>query len=288
MPVDHFVTTQDGLRLYACGYGDRTAPSPAVVCLPGLTRTGADFEALARALAHAPHHPRHVVAVDSRGRGRSDYDPDWRKYTVAVELADVLAVLTALEIERAVIVGTSRGGILAILLASARPDLVAGIVLNDIGPVIEPRGLAYIKSYVGKLPAPQSFEHAADILRQVFGAQFPGLCARDWMDFARRTFKEQQGKLVPAYDARIANTLDDIDLGRPIPSLWREFDALAGIPMMLIRGENSELLSRATVAMVQERRPDIEVVEVPGQGHPPLLTDSETIQAIGAFVSRCR
>jgi pimeloyl-ACP methyl ester carboxylesterase len=288
MPTDHFIPTPDGLRLYARSYGNRTSSGLAMVCLPGLTRTGADFETLASTLANEVDDPRHVVVIDSRGRGRSDYDSDWRNYIVAVELSDVMTVLGALKIDRAVVVGTSRGGILAMLLASQRPEMVAGIVLNDIGPAIEARGLAHIKSYVGKLPQPQSFEHGADILRRVFGAQFPRLSARDWIDFARRTFKEQHGKLVPTYDVRLANTLDEIDLTKPLPPLWREFDALAHVPMMLIRGANSELLSTATVSSVRERRPDIEIIEIPDQGHAPLLTDGETIQRIGAFVGRRR
>jgi pimeloyl-ACP methyl ester carboxylesterase len=258
-----------------------------VVCLPGLARTGADFEVLAMALAGDRKRPRYVVTMDYRGRGLSDYDRNPFNYNFAIELADVQAVLTALDIGPAVFVGTSRGGILSMLLASARPTVIAGVVLNDIGPVIEVQGLARIKSYVGNLPEPKSFSDGAKILRRVFAAQFPKLSDDDWDAFSRRAFKEQDGRLRPTYDVRIARTLQGIDLGRPFPSLWVEFDALAGVPAMVIRGANSDLLSPATVAAMRARRPDLDAIEVPDQGHAPLLVEPETIAHIGLFIARC-
>jgi pimeloyl-ACP methyl ester carboxylesterase len=287
MPTSHFISAQDGLRLHVRAYGPRAAPSLPVVCLPGLARTSADFDTLAAALAANTDAPRRVIAMDYRGRGRSDYDCNPRNYSFAVELADVLAILTALGIGRAVFVGTSRGGILAMLLASARPAAIAGIVLNDIGPVIEARGLARIKSYLGKLPQPRDFEDGAEILSRLFAAQFPKLSKDEWRAFARRSFKDQNGRLVPTYDVKLAKTLDGIDLSRALPPLWKEFDALAGVPLMVIRGANSDVLSPATVAAMRARRPDIVMVEVPDQGHAPLLADDEVIRKIGGFIDVC-
>src|SRR6476620_8206570 len=139
-PVSHFITTQDGLKLHVRAYGSSATSALPVVCLPGLTRTGADFDTLASALADGAERPRYVLALDYRGRGRSDYDSNPDNYSLPVELADVISVLTALEISKAVFVGTSRGGLLTMLLGSARPAVLAGVVLNDIGPVIEPAG----------------------------------------------------------------------------------------------------------------------------------------------------
>src|SRR5215510_6433591 len=202
-----FVSAQDGLRLHVRAHGARTNRALPVVCLPGLARTTADFDALAVALASDRERPRRVLALDYRGRGKSDYDRKPANYSLQVELADVLSVLTALGIGRAVFVGTSRGGILTMLLAVARPTAIAGCVLNDIGPVIELEGLMRIKGYVGKLPQPASFGEAADALRQRFGSHFPKWNDADWRAFAHRTFKEDGGRIVPDYDLALATVL---------------------------------------------------------------------------------
>jgi len=285
--VSQIITSHDGLKLHISAYGARPPTALPVVCLPGLARTGADFDALATALAGDSKRPRYVVTMDYRGRGRSDYDRNPLSYNLANELADLLSVLTALDTGPAVIVGTSRGGILAMLLASVRPTAIAGVVLNDIGPVIEVQGLARIKSYVGNLPEPKSFADGAEILRRLFASQFPNLSEDDWMAFSKRAFKEQRGRLVPTYDVRIAKTLQAIDLGRPLQSLWVEFDALSRLPLMVIRGANSDVLSPATVEAMRARRAQLDFIEVPDQGHAPLLVEHETMGSIGSFIERC-
>ena len=282
-----FITAQDGLRLHVRAWGPRLAALLPVVCLPGLARTVADFETLASALASGANGPRSVLALDLRGRGRSDYDRNPKNYNVQVELADVLAVLTALAVDQAVFIGTSRGGILTMLLAVARPTALAGCVLNDVGPVIETVGLMRIKSYVGKLPQVASLHEAADVLRRLLAAQFPKLSDDDWVAFARRTFKDDGGRIVPDYDVRLGKTLAQIDPTRPVPALWKEFNALARVPLLVIRGGNSDILSRATVAAMQTRHPAMEAVEVADQGHAPLLSDPALIARIAAFAESC-
>lgn len=284
---DVFIGAQDGLKLHLREYGSRTATALAVVCLPGLTRNSADFDALATALAAGPVRPRRVLAMDYRGRGLSEYDRDPGNYTLPVELSDLIAAITALDVGPAVFVGTSRGGILAMLLAAVRPGAVAGCVLNDIGPVIEPQGLMRIKSYVGKLPEPKNFQEGGELLRRLFGTQFPKFTLDDWTAHARRSWRENDGRLVPSYDVRLAKDLANVDLEQPLPALWKEFDALARVPVLAIRGANSDILSGKTLADMSARRSDLEVRVVPDQGHAPFLMDADTIGWIAAFVARC-
>ena len=280
-----FISAPDGLRLHARRYGPSRSKALPVVCLPGLARTAADFEALAETLSGDARHPRTVIALDYRGRGQSDYDRDVSHYSFQTEVADVLAVMTALDCMPAVIIGTSRGGILAMLLGALRPGAIAGVVLNDIGPVLEAQGLMRIKGYVGKLPQPRNFEDGAEILRRLFGGQFPKLTHDDWLASARRTFKEKDGALVPTYDVRLSETFAGVDFERPLPALWKEFDSLAAVPMMVIRGANSDLLSPLTVTSMRARRSEMEIIEVPDQGHAPLLKEPDIIGRISDFVA---
>ena len=282
-----FISAPDGLRLHARCYGPRSAPTLPVGCLPGLARTAADFDALGQALASDERRPRRVIALDYRGRGQSEYDRDPANYNFQVELADLLAVMAALDATPAILIGTSRGGILAMLLAAVRPTAIAGVVLNDIGPVIEPKGLIRIKGYVGKLPQPRSFEEGAEILRRLFDAQFPKLGPDDWLASARRAFRQENGALLPTYDVKLAQTLEGVDFEKPFPPLWQQFDALKDSPMMVIRGANSDILSPATVEAMRARRATLETIEVPDQGHAPLLAEADTIARIADIAGRC-
>jgi pimeloyl-ACP methyl ester carboxylesterase len=283
MAESRFTTSQDGLKLHTVEYGNRRSPRLPVVCLPGLTRNAEDFVELASALAEH----RRVLALDYRGRGQSDSDPNPENYAIPVETNDVIGIMTTLEAAPAILVGTSRGGMIAMTMATIKPELVAGVVLNDIGPVVETGGILRIKNYVGKLGEPATYEAGADILKHLAADQFPKLSASDWLGAAKRGWREHDGRLVCNYDPELERSLAAISIDKPFPTLWPQFDALAQVPVMVVRGENSDILSAETVAAMRARRPDIEVIEVPDQGHAPLLAEPFTIEPIVAFATKC-
>jgi len=280
------VSAGDGLRLFARDYGPPAARALPIVCLPGLSRNSSDFHDLALALAANARSPRRVLALDYRGRGRSDHDPDWRNYDVKVELGDVLHVLTAAGVHEAVFVGTSRGGLITMALSAARPALLRGAVLNDIGPVLEAEGLARIKGYVGKLPVPRDFTEGAATIRSIWGEQFPAFAEADWLAMARGTWREADGGVALNYDPNLTKTLDALDLTKPLPEIWPLFAGLKRVPVLALRGERSDLLSADTFAAMARAHPDIQTVTVPGQGHAPSLAGRDVIETIKRFVAR--
>jgi pimeloyl-ACP methyl ester carboxylesterase len=279
------VASQDGLVLHARDYGPRAADATPVVCVPGLTRNAADFHELAVHLSRTPRHPRRVVAIDYRGRGKSDHDRDWRNYTPMTEAGDVINVVTALGIGEACVVGTSRGGMIAMLLAALRPTMLKAVVLNDIGPAVDGRGLARIKNTLEATQRPASWADAAELMKRAYAPNFPDLTAADWDAMARRTYAERDGRPVIAYDPKLLKVLSRIDFGSPLPTMWPQFDALVHVPVMVLRGASSDILSAETVTSMRARRPDLEVVEIPNAGHAPQLRDAAEIEPVAAFIA---
>ncbi len=280
------IAAGDGLRLNARDYGSRRWTALPVVCLPGLARTASDFHELAVALSTDETRPRRVLATDYRGRGLSERDRNWRNYDIRVEVADTIQVLTAAGIEDAVFIGTSRGGLITMGLGAARPAAIKGVVLNDIGPVMDGKGLIRIRGYIGKLPVPADFREGGHILKQLMDVQFPRLDDAAWQTMARRTWVKQGNGLVPAYDPALMKTLSAIDLEAPLPPLWFLFDGLGNVPVLSLRGQNSDILAAATVAEMGRRHPGLETHVVPDQGHAPLLTSRDEIGLIARFVAR--
>jgi pimeloyl-ACP methyl ester carboxylesterase len=285
-----FVSAADGLRLHVVDHfpaedsllAESETATP-VVCLPGLTRTAEDFDRVAQALAL---RGRRVLALDYRGRGLSDWDPDWRRYSLDVEEADILAVLEASEVSRASFIGTSRGGIHVMRFSARRPDLLRAAVVNDIGPVIDAGGLRRIKSYVGRAPTVPSLAIAVATLKLVAGPQFPALTQDEWEAFARASFAEKDGRLTLRYDPELAHVLDEVGPDSGPILFTEEWEAMAPIPALVIRGGNSDLLSPETFAAMAEGHPQLERLTVAGQGHAPLLLDAATIEAVIDFIER--
>lgn len=286
---ERYLTSPDGLKLFvriyrpAAAAGDERLP---IVCLPGLSRNGRDFHQLALLLSRAPDAGRRVVCLDYRGRGHSDRAPDPAQYTVPVEAGDVIAICAALGIDRAIFIGTSRGGLILHVLAGLKPELIAGSVLNDIGPVVERAGLAQIRTYLSASPAPSSWGEAARILKQTHGQSFPVLGDDDWQDMAFAIYREIDGRIVPDFDPALLNPLRDLDLSQPLPDLWPQFDLLAKKPVLAIRGGLSMLLSAATHGEMRKRSPQVERRVVEGQGHTPLLHLDGLPEDITRFAGR--
>ncbi len=278
-------TSSDGLKLSARDYGNPLSPWLPVVCLAGFTRDSRDFHELAVHLSAHRHRPRRVVAFDYRGRGRSQWAASAESYNPLTEMNDVLDGMAALNIPRAVVVGTSRGGIIGMLMGLARPATVAGLVLNDVGPVIEVQGLARIKTYAGRTPLPDDWADAAHLLKRIHGAGFPAWRDVDWDYYARLTFNDEGDGPVGAYDAKLAQAFDGLELDQPLPAMWEEFRALRPIPILSIRGENSDMLSAETVARMTEEHSKVETVTVAGEGHAPLLRYGQLLARISAFVT---
>lgn len=279
------ISAQDGLALHVRAYGARHPGRLPVVCLPGLTRSARDFHELSVALSTHGRRPRRVLAIDMRGRGGSERDRNWRNYNPLTEAGDVLDVMAATGVAHAAFVGTSRGGIVAMVLGALRPTALKAVVFNDIGPEIDGRGLIRIKNMLSAMRTPDSWEAAATLLKGAHAAGFPKLDDRDWMVFARKTFADADGRPRADFDAKILKPLTRMDFGRPLPALWPQFDALAHIPLMAIRGANSDILSAKTLAQMRARRPDLHALEVADAGHAPFLMDAESHARIAAFIA---
>ena len=265
--IDIHYTSRDGLRLYARHYPVPGSVCRPVVCLAGLTRNCRDFHDLASALAAADETGRDVYAIDCRGRGRSQNDTDWKNYSILVELNDVLDFMTMKGLDRAAVIGTSRGGLIAMLMAVLRPNAMGAVVLNDIGPVLEREGLSRIIAYVGRVPLPADWEEATELVTEMNRRQFTAVSPQQWEEFARAVFNDDNGLPAPGYDPELAKAISVMD--GPMPELWPQFTALAHVPLLALRGENSDILSEKTFAEMRARHPRMTAVTVRGQGHAP-------------------
>ncbi|PLK28082.1 alpha/beta hydrolase [Porphyrobacter sp. TH134] len=282
---DRFWTSSDGLNLHYRNYPGPDADGAdagklPVVCLHGLTRNARDFAALAESLAVS----RRVIVPDMRGRGQSDYAANSDSYTPMTYVADVEKLLTEQGITRFAVVGTSMGGLMAMLMAAAMPGRMAAVVMNDIGPEVDPAGLARISGYVGQGRSYPTWVHAARGLAEAHGAAFPDYDLDQWLEMAKRTMiVTQNGRISYDYDMAIAEPFAKPGNAAPA-NLWLAFEALAGVPMLLVRGALSDLLSEDTVKQMGMRNPAMRAVTVARVGHAPTLDEPEVRAAIHALL----
>jgi pimeloyl-ACP methyl ester carboxylesterase len=281
--VERRWTSPDGLSLYARDYAGAAGPARLpVVCLHGLTRNSKDFAVPAPLIAATG---RRVIVPDVRGRGLSDRDPNPANYVPNTYARDTLLLLDMLGISRALFVGTSMGGIISLAISGMRRRTVAGLVLNDVGPEVCNVGIDRIKSYVGKKVDIGSWDDAADYLRGINGLAFPDYKADDWMAFARRTFAESNGAPHLDYDPAIMQPLSENRYKAMTFVAWYLFKRLArSAPVLLVRGELSDLLSREIADKMERRAPAMHRVEIPRVGHAPMLTEPQAVEAIAAFL----
>lgn len=282
---DRFWWSPDGLRLHARDYPGGSGPgegAPPVICLPGLTRNARDYHALAARLS-----PRfRVIAVDLRGRGESAYAKDPMSYVPLTYVQDVEAMLRAFGIERFVAIGTSLGGIVTMLLAAMHHGVIAGAVLNDVGPEIEPAGLARIRGYVGRSSSWPTWMHAARAVAEANGDMYPDYRIEDWLAMAKRLYRlNSAGRVVLDYDMRIAEPFR-VPGNEAGPDMWRALAALAGVPALVVRGQRSDILSAATAERMAAALPGAELVTVPGIGHAPTLSEPALAAPIDRMLAR--
>jgi pimeloyl-ACP methyl ester carboxylesterase len=274
-------TSHDGLRLYARVYEGPEASAKTVLCLHGLTRNSSDFEDLA---PHLQSRYR-VIVPDVRGRGRSARDPNPQNYQPAIYLQDIFGLMDTLGTARASIIGTSMGGLLAMMMGMAQRTRVASMVLNDMGPEVDPVGLERIKNYAGRLPPPKNWDDAIVQTHSMFARAWPNLSSDRWATLTRRAYRENESG-VPAVDAD--PMIGEMLRAAPAATanLWPFWKALKGIPTLAIRGAQSDILSAATFAKMKAENPELSQLEVAQRGHAPLLDEPECVAAIDTFLAR--
>jgi pimeloyl-ACP methyl ester carboxylesterase len=278
--ADTYYSSPDGLRLYARDYLGPRDDAPVLLCLPGLTRNSKDFESLATHL-HARYR---VLCPDLRGRGRSARDPNPDNYRPDIYAGDIWRLLDALGIERVGVIGTSLGALMAMGMNAMAPQRITRVVLNDAGPELDPRGIARIAGYTGKPVAPmKTWAEATQRIANNYAAAYPDFNAGDWSDHARAScYRDVDGIIQFDYDPGISRGLAS---GSATPDLWPVFDLLAGKPVLVLRGELSDVLAESTVAKMRTRLPELRATTIPGHGHAPTLDEPAARAAIDEFLA---
>lgn len=276
-------TSADGLSLYYRDYaGPADYDGPPVLCMHGLTRNSRDFADLAEHIAKT----RRVIVPEMRGRGNSDYAPDSSTYNPQQYVEDVEALLSEHSIKRFIAVGTSMGGLMTMLLAASKPGRIDAVVMNDIGPELNLAGVERIAGYVGQGRSYPTWLHAARSISEVHSSAFPDYDLDQWLEMAKRTLVvSQNGRISYDYDMAIAEPFKQPGGAAPA-NLWLAYEALRNVPMVLLRGELSDLLTPETVKQMKARNPAMTVVTVPRVGHAPTLDEPEARDAIDALLAK--
>ncbi|SDE40031.1 alpha/beta fold hydrolase [Kordiimonas lacus] len=279
--TDEYFTNPDGLKQHYRDYNQAGDNAPVVLCMPGLTRNGRDFEAIAEHLSDRCR----VICVEQRGRGQSDWDPNPSRYLPVTYVADMMALLAHLGVDKVIAIGTSLGGLMTIMIQAMHPGKLQAAVINDIGPEIDPKGIERIKSYVGKGTPPETWEAAVEAVKTANAGVYPAFTEEDWRWYTENLYEDVDGKLAVMYDPAISQNFNSEE-SQSSPDLWPFFKALHSIPMVVLRGGISDILSAETLERMAREHPDLVPVTVPGIGHVPLMREPECKQAIDELVGR--
>lgn len=279
--TDEFFTNPDGLKQHYRDYNTAGPEAPVVLGMPGLTRNARDFADIA---AHLSDRCR-VICVEQRGRGQSEWDPQPSRYLPVTYIADMMALLKHIGAKEVIALGTSLGGLMTIMIQAMYPGTLKAAIINDIGPEVDPKGIARIKSYVGKGTPPDTWDDAVAAVKNANANVYPNFTAEDWRWYTGNLYEDVQGKPVVMYDPAISQNFEGEE-SQSAPDLWPVFRAMHSIPTVVLRGEISDILSADTLERMAREHPDLTPVTVPGLGHVPLMREPECLEAIDTLIAR--
>ncbi|UTW56805.1 alpha/beta fold hydrolase [Kordiimonas sp. SCSIO 12610] len=277
-----YFTNSDGLKLHYRDYNTAGGDAPVVLCMPGLTRTSNDFAHVADSLKAKCR----VICLDKRGRGLSEWDSDPARYHPGTYVADALELLNHLGQKSVHAIGTSMGGLMTILMQAAQPGVIKSAVINDIGPEVDPEGIKRIQNNIGTTPELKTWEDAEQYVEKTAKHIFPYFNDDDWKWFTRITYIEEDGQIKSNYDPAITQNFNSVSAEQSMPDMWPVFEGLKSVPVLIIRGETSDLLMQSTLERMESEYPLLTGVTVPQAGHAPMLHEKEAADAIASFANK--
>lgn len=283
---DLYFKSYGGLTLYGRRYpGDET--KRPLLCLPNITENGRTYEPLAQSLVQHELSSRPIYTLDFRGRGHSEHDPDWNNYTPLVEMLDIVNFMTRMQLHKPIILASGWSGVIIMTLAALYPTMVGPLILNDTAPKLETNGLIRIQAFIGRLPTPTSWRQATELVKDLNKNHFTDLRDEDWQRIAHQQYNEEDGHPTLAYDPNLQKTLIMVDVTEGPPMMWDQFNALKHVPVLAIRGENSDVVSKETFEEMANQHPNLQKFIVANEGHTPRLDDDLSVERIRLFLDQC-
>lgn len=283
---DVTLNSYNGIKLYARHHPGNPIKRP-LLCLPNITENGRSFTPLAEAISRHEQGSRSVYCLDFRGRGLSQHDPDWNNYTPLVEMLDIVNFISATRLHQPIILASGWSGVITMTLATLYPTMIGPLIFNDTGPKLETTGLIRLQAFIGRLPTPTSWRKAAELIKELNQNHFTDLRNDDWLRLAHQQYNDNNGHPEQAYDPNLEKTLVMVDATEGTPLMWDQFNATKHVPMLVIRGENSDVLSKETFEKMATDHPNLQRFTVANEGHTPRLDDDLSIERIRLFLDQC-